>query len=66
MRPVTDDRHYRERLADEAVALIRRKLPTMLPAVLTEQQTYTVLRLMHSAVVASVDELDQREIWRTD
>lgn len=63
---MSDDRHYRERLADEATANVRRKLPTMLPSVLTEQQTYTVLRLMHHAITVAVDELDQREIWRTD
>lgn len=66
MQAVTDDRHYRERLADEAVARVRRKLPSMLPKVMTEQQTYAVLRLMHAAVTTAVDELDQRERWRTD
>jgi hypothetical protein len=66
MSSVTDTRHYRERLADEAVSRVRRKLPTMLPQVLSEQQTYTVLRLMHAAVTTAVDELDQRELWRTD
>ena len=66
MMSVNDARHYRERLADEATAQMRRRLPTMLPNVLTEQQTYVVLRLMHSAVSGAVDELDQREIWRTD
>ena len=66
MTSVTDQRHYRDRLADEAVSRVRRKLPTMLPEVLSEQQFYAVLRLMHSAVVSAVDELDQRELWRTD
>lgn len=66
MTSMSDTRHYRERLADEAVARVRRKLPSMLPKVLTEQQTYTILRLMHAAVATSVDELDQRELWRTD
>ena len=61
-----DARHYRERLADEVVASVRRKLPDMLPGLLNAGQQQALLSLIARAVSAAVNELDQREIWRTD
>lgn len=63
---MSDTRHYRERLADEATSRVRRQLTHALPNVLTEAQMRVTLGLIHRAVVNAVDELDQRELWRTD
>jgi hypothetical protein len=63
---VSDPRHYRERLADEVTALVRHRLRTMLPDRLNDAEAQVLYTLISRAVTTAVDELDQREIWRTD